>query len=288
MKKIIILFTALILMISAAMPAMAAESRQRVYDYAGLLSDMDKQILEDELANTVDIIGMDVVALTSDNKNGSTMAQYADDFYDNGEFGTDSEHSGLVIFIDMEERTVYVGTTGSAIRYYTDARIYNMTDGDDILYGHLADGNYRAAIERCLERVLYYYKLGIESEQYNYDEATDKIDSYAKKVKKLSPFEIILSLLIPGFIAFSYINKVKAEYTMKAEKKNAAAFRSAYRTLSAFAFAASADDLVSRNVTRRVAPIVKSSGSSSSSGRSTIHMGGSGTFHGGGGGGRHF
>ena len=290
MKRIITLLSALVLMICAAMPVLAADSRQRVYDYAGLFSESDTAALEEELAYTVDTIGMDAVVLTSENKDGATLREYADDFYDNGGFGTDSEHSGLVIFIDMEDRTVYIGTTGTAIRYYTDARIYNMTDGDDVLYGYLANGDYRSAVERCLEREIYYYNAGIESGQHNYDEATGRSDPYVKKVNRLTLFEIILSVLIPGIVAFSYVRKVKDEYMMKAEKKQAASFRLAYRALAAFAFAASADELVSRNVSRRIAPIVKSSGGSggSSAGRSTIHMGGSGTFHGGGGGGRHF
>ena len=84
MKRIITLLSALVLMISAAMPVLAADSRQRVYDYAGLFSESDTAALEEELAYTVDTIGMDVVVLTSENKDGATLREYADDFYDNG------------------------------------------------------------------------------------------------------------------------------------------------------------------------------------------------------------
>lgn len=284
MKRIIALAAALLLMFCCVVPAFAAESRQRVYDYAGLLSGEDAAALERELEQTVDTVGMDVVVLTSNSKNGATIREYADDFYDNGGFGTGDEHSGLVLFIDMEERTVYLGTTGQAITYYTDERIHDMTDGDDILYSYLSAGDYRTAIERCLGRMIYFHNQGIDPKQYTYEEAVQAVPQ-----KRLTLFEVIIADAIPAIIGFLVVNNIKKEYAMKTEKKKAADFRLAYQSTAAFAFAASGDELVSRNVARRIIPVVTNHDSSGgSAGRSTIHMGGSGTFHGGGGGGRHF
>lgn len=270
MKRIIALVAALLLSVSCVMTAFAASDAQRVYDFAGLFSAEDTIVLEKELAKTSDTIGMDVAVLTSEDKNGASMAEYADDFYDASGLGTGDDRSGLVLFIDMEDRTVYISTTGKAITYYTDERLYNMTDGDDVLYGFLADGDYRSAVERCLSKMVYYYNEGIDP-------------------KRITPFEVFIAVVVPGLIAFIVVNNIRNEYMMKKEKKQSENFKLAYRSTAAFAYAGMGDELVNRSVTRRIRPVVTSSGGGhSSGGRSTIHMGGSGSFHGGGGGGRHF
>lgn len=284
MKRIIVLVAALLLSVSCVMTAFAASDAQRVYDFAGLFSAEDTIVLEKELAKTSDTIGMDVAVLTSEDKNGASMAEYADDFYDASGLGTGDDRSGLVLFIDMEDRTVYISTTGKAITYYTDERLYDMTDGDDVLYGFLADGDYRSAVERCLSKMVYYYNEGIDPRQYTQKEAIDAVAP-----KRITPFEVFIAVVVPGLIAFIVVNNIRNEYMMKKEKKQSENFKLAYRSTAAFAYAGMGDELVNRSVTRRIRPVVTSSGGGhSSGGRSTIHMGGSGSFHGGGGGGRHF
>jgi len=230
---------------------------------------------------------MDFIILTTSDKDGASLRDYADDFYENGGFGTDEEHSGLVMLIDMEERTVYMSTTGKAIRYLTDQRILRLTDYNDELYDELADGDYKDAAEVCIEGVRAFVKEGIVSDQHNYDEETGAIDYY-KPQKRLTFFELLISLLIPGFIAWRYTKNIKRQYAMEAEKKNNLQFARAYRALSAFAFAVNADDMIKHNVTCRPIPRPTGGSGSGSSGTSTIHHSSSGGVHGGGGGGRHF
>lgn len=284
MKKLFMLVLSAALMILISVSSAFAQTENRVYDYAGILTQSDISELENELEKTSREIGMDVTVLTSDFKNGKTLRAYADDFYDKGGFGVGDDKSGVVIFIDMEDRTVYMGTTGKAISYFTDARIYNMTDGDDILYSHLASGDYKTAVERCISRLVYYYNQGIEGGQHTVVES-----EVTPRALRITLFEFFIALIIPGIIGALVVRNIVNDYAMKQEKKQAENFKLAYQANSAFAFTATGDELINRSVARRIIPIVTSKGNGSGShGQSTIHMGGSGTFHGGGGGGRHF
>lgn len=286
MKRITALFISLVFALSICMTAFAAGSEQRVYDYAHLLSEQDRLEVEQEIAAAVEQIGMDYVIVTVDNKGGKSLREFADDFYDEGEFGIGKNRSGVVILIDMEERTVYMSTCGDAINYYNDDRIYNMTDGDDQLYDFLAEGNYRRAMERTIAQAVFYYEMGIDASQYTYDEETGQIVRY----KKLTILEIILSLIVAIVPAAIYVTSIKNQYMMKNEKKQAEAFKLAYRVVAAFAFAVATDDLINHQVTRmRIHDDDFTGGSGGGhAGRSTIHMSGGGMSHGGGGGGRHF
>ena len=287
MKRLVTFILSLLLAISMALPAFAEAEDRRLYDFAGLLSEEDNAAVEQELAQVSEKIGMDVIVLTSANKGGKTLREYADDFYDEGGFGTGKERSGIVILIDMEDRTVYMSTCGKAIDYYNDDRIYAITDGDDQLYDYLAAGNYRKAVERIAANAVYYYERGVDPRQYTYDEETGQIRRY----KKITVFEMIVSLLIAIVPAWLYTRSIKNQYEMKSEKRQAEAFKLAYRVAAAFAFAVATDDLIDHHVTRtRIVSDMNGSGGSPTghAGRSTIHMSGGGTFHGGGGGGRHF
>lgn len=284
MKKLTALCAALLLVMSCVIPAAAAENGQRVYDQAGLLSDNERASLEDMIAQAVDRTGLDIAVVTTNSKDGKTRVEYADDFYDEHGFGIGDEKSGLLFLIDMEDRRVYMSTTGDAAKYFTDSRIYDMTDGDDTLFDHLAYGEYKLAAERFLERVLYYHGLGIEADQhYVYADAPAQPGQ-----KSISLFELIVAAFIPGVIGFSVVRNIRNQYGMKKEKVQASNYRFAYRGTAAFAYGMLGDELLSRDVTRHRRPIVQVEKGPGHSGGSTIHMGGSGTFHGGGGGGRSF
>ena len=289
MKKLLSLLTAAFLIVSVAMPAFAGESKQRVYDYAGLLNASEISELEDELEDASTKMNMDVVALSADDRGGKTSLEYAEDFYDASGLGTGKGKSGVVIFIDMEERSVFISTTGNAINYFNDDRIKSLTDESDELYSYLADGDYKNAFETVIVGLQVYYEMGVEYGQQTYNEETGEYTKY----RTLSAFDIIIALLIPAVVAFLYVNNIKKQYRMEKDYEVSAASKLAYQATAGFAFAVAADELLSHNVTTRIIPVAAptgqaSGGSSSGSHTSTVHRGSSGTYHGGGGGGRHF
>ena len=289
MKRLIALLTALFLVVCMTLTAWADNGIRRVYDYEGILSDDDCYKIQELLDDASEHIGMDVVLLV-DSAPGDAIS-YAEDFYDAGGFGTGDDHSGVTIFVDMNSRSVYMVTTGKAITYYTDDRLYYMTDGNDDLYECLADKDYVGAAASCTSRLTAYYDKGIESNQYTYNSETGEIVRH----KSLTIIEIILALIVPALVGWLNINSIKKQYAMEKDVARSVASKLAYTALAGFVFAITTDELINHHVTQRVLPVASSgssSGGSSSptgnSGRSTIHTGSSGSFHGGGGGGRHF
>ncbi len=270
MKRFLALFITILLTISCTFAVFAAEDRQRVYDKAGLFSSGEITELERKLGRAVDKTGLDFVILTTSDKDGATLADYADDFYDYGGFGTDADHSGLIMLIDMQDRTVYMGTTGKACDYLTDKRINDLTDDNDELYEYLADERYADAAAEFIGGVEDYVRQGIPG------------------ARKLTFLEILLALIIPGLAAFFYIRSIQNQYAMTAEKRNIGRNALAFSADSSFAFAVNEDDLLHHSLTFRTIPRTSGSTGSGNSGGSTMHKSHSGTLHGGGGGGRHF
>jgi len=187
----------------------------------------------------------------------------------------------------MEDRTVSISAIGKAIRYLTDDRKLALTDNNDEAYDKLADGQYAAAALNIVDGVKHYVDQGIPNNQYNYDAETGESDYY-KPRHSFTFLEILLSILVPGLVAFLYINSVKKQYSMEAEKNNSINYARVYRSSSAFAFAVNMDEMISHNVTTRIIPKSSGSNSSGDSGRSTTHTSSGGTVHSSGGGNRHF
>lgn len=286
MKRILALLAALLLAVSMAVPAMAS-GYYKVNDLAGILSSDEKAVLEQELQDASDHIGMDVVLLTDAEAHADPVA-FADDFYEAGGYGTGDEKSGLILFIDMYNRTVIANGAGKAIKYYTDDRLYDITDGNDELYMCLGNEDYVGAVESCLDLITSFYDRGIQTNQYTYDTETGTV---VDRYRSLTLIEILAALGIPALTAFLYTNSVKKQYGMEKDVALSVASKLAYTAIAGFAFAVTADELINHNVTQRVLPTGSDSRGSSSTGnpgRTSVHRSSSGTYHSSGGGGRHF
>ena len=101
----------------------AVQDNQRVYDFAELLSDSERENIEEKISDASEQSGLDIVVLTVNQMFGKTDREMADDFYDNGQFGFElegKEDSGILLLIDMENRQLYISTAGTGIDYVTD------------------------------------------------------------------------------------------------------------------------------------------------------------------------
>ena len=277
-KKSSIVWTTLILLMTAVMALTSrAASSQRVYDDAGLFTKAEKELLEQSIAELTGEMNMDFVVLTATDKEGKTQAEYADDFYDENDFGTGEDRSGLLFMIDMESRDCYISTSGDMIDYLTDARIAQILQYDDRLWELLSAGNYAGAARRVMNEVQEYYVEGPET----------------VPEKRYNPLMAAVAAVIGALAGLGKSRSIRSEYGMKNEKRQAMQSTKAYMATTNFAFNQSADDLLNTIVTRIPLPApakISSGGSrgSSYSGSST-HTSSSGRTHGGGGsGGRHF
>ena len=277
-KKSSIVWTTLILLMTAVMALTSrAASSQRVYDVAGLFTKAEKELLEQSIAELTGEMNMDFVVLTATDKEGKTQAEYADDFYDENDFGTGEDRSGLLFMIDMESRDCYISTSGDMIDYLTDARIAQILQYDDRLWELLSAGNYAGAVRRVMNEVQEYYVEGPET----------------VPEKRYNPLMAAVAAVIGALAGLGKSRSIRSEYGMKNEKRQAMQSTKAYMATTNFAFNQSADDLLNTIVTRipLPAPVKVSSGGSggSSYSGSSTHTSSSGRTHGGGGsGGRHF
>ncbi len=97
-------------------------SQQTVYDDAALLTPEEIETLESELDAAGEKTGWNMLMLTTDDTNGKTTQEYADDFFD----AIAENGDGVALLIDMQNREICISTGGIAIRYLTDARIEDI------------------------------------------------------------------------------------------------------------------------------------------------------------------
>ena len=139
LRKRIALSAVTALTLFVAVPVYA-DTYDAVYDDAALLSDEEQQSLSEEITNLQETTGWEIFVLTTEDAQGKTAREYADDFYDTTATGDD----GVVFLIDMDNREVTISTAGEAIYYLNDDRIDDILDN---CYDYVVDGVVRAPSE---------------------------------------------------------------------------------------------------------------------------------------------
>ena len=247
-----------------------------VYDHADLLSVQEEEYLENLAAERAEQWDMNFLVVTTDDAEGKSAMEYADDFYD-AQFPEDSEEDGILYLIDMDNREIYLSTSGLAIRYLTDDRVDYILDE---AFGYVADGDYYGTFVTFMEETERYLIDGFPEDQYNYDVNTGEIDYYQEPMR-ITFGEFLFAFaaaLIPAAIT---VGAIKAKYQLKFEDFHYDAYTDSDVQLSVKSVR-----LVNKYVThRRIPKNNGSSGGSSGGGgsRSSVHTSSSGRSHGGGG-----
>lgn len=242
---------------------------ERVYDEAGLFSDTQIGSLENEIASLRQSIKLDFVIVTTNETNGKKTAEYADDFYDKNGFGFGKDKSGILFLINMENRQIYLSTSGSAIHFYTDNRIDTMLN---LIANYMVDNNYFRATVTFLTYAEEYYIKGIPDEHYVYDSETGKVSKYYS----LTNSERAFAFWVPTVVCLVFILTVVGKYSIKA-KINPYPFRQQSR----LEITQTEDVFLGATTTSR--QISTNSGGGGSGGGSSTHSSSGGTTHGGGG-----
>ncbi len=226
-----------------------------VIDNAKLLDGDIYDELQSKANSIKTIYGMEPVILTIDDAKGNSSMVIADDYYDYNGFGVGSENKGILMLIDMDNRTVWISTTGQDIidKYQPliDPILEEITP-------YLSDGEYSDSCIRFLEIVENV-------------ERTGKISTYGQRVMDMmtSIIPYIVALVI-GLIATGIL-------TLSSKSKVTATGRN-YESGDSFVLTNQADHFEHENTTRRAIPK-----NNNSSGGGGSHTGSSGTSHGGGG-----
>lgn len=266
----------------------AVSGQPRVFDQAGLFSEIEIIQLEEKIAQCRKSTKMDVVIVSAYADGERSAEEYADDYYDYGGFGVGKKASGVLLLYYMDGPgqpggECYISTAGTMINMLTDERIESILDD---VYGDLGNRDFAGATEHFLEDVKAYVKEGVESGQYTYDRDTGEIVRY----HSIRLYEVAIAMVIAGILAGSVCLDIKKRYAMKQSSREVSNSLQAYRADCAFHFSVAGDKMVNKYVRSVPIPRNTSSGSggrghsgSSSAGRSTIHTSSSGSSHGGGG-----
>lgn len=263
-------FCAVVLSVSAfsLQPAYAAAEDSKVVDDADLLSYDEEQEIQSMLDEFSEESGWTLFAVTTDDANGMTSEEYADDFVDQNAL----EENGVCFLIDMDNREIYMSTTGSAIRILTDHRIDSIMDDS---YEYAGDGEYAKCFETMIRETEDSFHEGIESGQYNYDRDTGEI---SKAPNRLTVWDMLISLIAAAAAGGAVIAVIAGKYRLKF-----GGWQYDFKSNSRLDLTNKTDRLV--NTFRTAHHIQRDSGggSGSSGPHSTTHHSSGGGTHGGGG-----
>ncbi len=230
----------------------------KVYDYADLINDVDEIQLRDSIEQFINEYRMDMVVVTINENNKASSMAYADDFYDYNGFGIGTSHDGILFLIDMDNRKMWISTTGKAIRIYNDARIDTILD---YTYNKIKNQEYGNCAKEFVRYAKYFAKKGVSG--------SDTVPSVPYMVAFSSLFGVL------GAIAYAFIG-VSSLKTVRKQKM-------AQNYIRNFHITGAGDTYSHKNVTRTYNPRSSDSGGGSSFGGSSTHIGSSGISHGGGG-----
>ena len=275
MTPALLLIMALLLTFGMKVPAQASSGNDQVLlsDEAGLLSSEEADSILSQAGSLASKTRWDVRVISADDTGGKSAMEYAEDFF--------MDHyridNGFVCLIDMDNREIYVATSGDVIYYLTDDRIETILDD---AYEYVSSQEYASAYEAMLRDIETFYDDGIEENTYTFDPETGKIVYYEPE-KSIEPYEALISAMAGLLSALGLGGIVSSRYKSKGKKP-----RYAVKENSSLKLSVRRDQLVNRFVTTRHIP--KSPPPSSGGGfggghQSTIHTGSGGHSFGGGG-----
>lgn len=174
MKKLTSLILMLYLFSVLSVSAFAVESEYLI-DNADLLTEDEEIQLLSEIENTALNIGADVVILTTPDFGGTDILEYADDFYDNGNYSPD----GVLFVISMAERDYGISTCGTFVDSLNDYAIDSICE---TVVPDLSGGNYYSAFSSFLNQLDFHlsgeWYVGGESYDDSFLNDYDSSDEY--------------------------------------------------------------------------------------------------------------
>lgn len=255
MKKLTSIFLTLCLLTVLAVTARAASPL--LTDDAGLLTTEQAATLEAKLQEISTRQGVDIVIVTVDSTDGAELVDFADDWFDYNDYGSD----GILLLVSMDDGSWYVSTTGYGITVITDAGLDYISDK---FSPKLSDGNYMEAFEifadQC-DKFITQANTGDPYDSHNLPKAPFSV-----------VWNLVICLVIGLVVAFIATGSMRGQ--LKSVRQQAKA--DDYVTPGSLQLTGSRDLFLYTQVTKTERP---QSGSGS-----TTHTSSSGKTHGGGGG----
>lgn len=260
MKKILLLLGFLALF----NPLKVLAASDTVDDQANLLSPEERT----ELSKQADAINQKIkgqVFILTTNTNTEEPREFANTQL-KARVGKDN--NGALLLLDMNQRQIYLSTSGNMIDYVTDKRRDRLLDDVEAA---MKVGNYYQASADYLSNAKDFVDDGVPSGSYRIDEKTGKVTYY----KSITPLEFTIGLIVAAVAAIGFFISVRLRYQLKT-----GTYRYPYRQNAQLDLTERQDQLVNSFVTTRRIP--KPSNNGGGGGGSTTNSSGGGTFGGGG------
>ena len=242
-----------------------AAPKERVFDYADVLTTAEEKKLTEQIAKREEQIGCDIVIVTidmsvlelygygynTDSNWERAMRDFADDFYDENDFGYNRVHGDGVLLLDNwyeGEKGSWLSTCGRVLERYSNSMIDSVLDD---VYDRVEKSPYKA------------YSAYIE-------------DIYRDMSRGKINIHPLIVLAVSGVVALIYI--ASHMKTKEGEKTTGA---STYVENGSVQFTVVRDELINKHVTS--VAYSSSSGSGGHSGGGGRHTSSGGVSHGGGG-----
>ena len=203
-----------------------------------------------------------MTAALVDSLNGESVEAYADNLYDDCDFGYGDERDGVLLLVSLEDHDWYISTCGYGITVFTDAGIQYI--GEQIR-SQLADGDYLGAFENYIELCDDFIDQANSGEAYDTDHMPKK---------PLSAIWLGLSFAAGLGAALLAVGSMKSQLKSVGMQREARD----YIRPGSLQVTSNGDYFLYRTIHRTEKPKPKSSGGSST------HTSSSGRTHGGGGG----
>ncbi|WP_243154826.1 TPM domain-containing protein [Clostridium thermarum] len=269
-KKISICLLIIFFAVFLGQTTVKAVSSKNIIDDLDYLTDSEILTLQSDIDNIIADYNLEAVVVITDETEGKSSRDFADDFYDYGGYGVDGDYSGLLMLINMAQREVWISTTGRAIDIFTDSRISTMVKN---VTTSLSKGSYYEACTTFIRDVKSYAKMGVPAGQHRVDEESVDNSTYFQRVLRLMKSFYVYLIAIAVALIATLIASSSSEGKVTINSGT-------YEEAGSFELSASRDDFIRESTTRTVIET-----NTNSSSNSTTHRGSSGRSHGGGGGG---
>ncbi|MDT2612717.1 TPM domain-containing protein [Enterococcus dongliensis] len=259
MKKILLFIGFLALFF----PLKVFAASNTIDDQANLLTPTERT----ELSNQADTINQQIkgeIFILTTNNNTEEPRTFANEQL---MARVGKNNNGALLLLDMNQREIYLTTSGNMIDYVTDKRREQLLDDVEAA---MRVGDYSQAASDYLTNIQKFVDAGIPSGSYRIDEETGKITYY----KSITWLELTISLIVATIAAVGFFLFIRLRYQLKI-----GTYRYPYRQNAQLERTERQDQLVNSFVTtRRIPRPSKHNGG----GGSTTNSSGGGTFGGGG------
>ncbi len=263
-KLMLLVMSVSIMSVFLGFSVSSAAGKKSVIDDAGLIKASDEKKLDKKIKN-IQKDKFDVVILTVKSLDGKSAQDYADDYYDNNDYGLDNEKSGVLFLVSKGDRKYHISTKGAGIKAFTD---YGIGRIKEEIKPYLSDGDYFNACDEFLNITKDFVKAYKDGTPYDTDNPyNEEIDYVILEV---------IALVIAFVIALISVGIMRLR--MNTAKPKGTAME--YIKKGSFKLTSEKDIFMYSTVTKTAKP----KDNDNSAGGSTTHVSSSGSEHGGGGG----